>query len=179
MNARDSLKKEQKEKFDRIITEKIVNSEEFINARKVIVFASVGSEFDTGGLINRCRILNKSVFYPKCTDKKGNMKFFEVKSDADLQKGLYSIPEPKETCKEYEFSKNDIIIIPALSVDRNFYRLGYGGGYYDRFLKDFDGIGICPCYGELLTDKLPTDEFDMKVDIIVTESGIYKREVIR
>lgn len=173
---RKHIPKDRKAIYDKEISNKITQTDYFKNAKQVLVFASCGDEFDTRYIIEKCRMENKSVFYPLCIDKQGEMKFLKVDSNEDLQNGMYDIPEPKSTCDEYKPEQNDLIIVPCLSVDNNGYRIGYGKGYYDRFLKDFNGVSICPCYHELLTDSLPTDEYDVKINILITEK--FTKEVI-
>ena len=173
---RRNIPKEKKVIYEKQISRQVTESEYFKNAQQVLVFASSDEEFDTRYIIECCRNENKSVFYPLCVDDSGNMKFFRVDSAEDLQVGMYGIYEPKHTCKEYKQKENDIVIVPCLSADKNGYRIGYGKGYYDRFLKDFNGVSVCPCYEELLTDTLPTDKYDIKVNIIVTQNST--KEVI-
>ena len=169
VEKRKNIPKNKKAIYDKEISRKITQSDYFKKAEQVLVFASVCDEFDTQFIIEKCRMENKSIFFPLCIDKQGEMKFFKVDSREDLQSGMYGIPEPKSTCEEYTPEENDLIIVPCLSVDKNGYRIGYGRGYYDRFLKGFKGISICPCYEELLTDRLPTDEYDVKINILITE----------
>ncbi len=169
---RRSIPKVQKEIYDKAISEKIINTDYFKNAEQILVFASTDEEFDTRYIIERCRIEYKRVFYPRCFDKNGNMEFFKVDSVGDLEIGMMGLLEPKHTCKPYKSKENDIIIVPALSVDKNKYRIGYGGGYYDRFLKNFNGVSICPCYSEMCSESLPTDEYDIKVSVVATEKEV-------
>ncbi len=176
LEKRKKISCEKKVIFDKEISRKIIESDYFKKAEQILIFASSDDEFDTRFIIERCRMEYKRVFYPLCTDGNGNMKFLKVDSVGDLKVGMYNIPEPKSYCKEYKCCENDIVIVPCLSVDKNGYRIGYGKGYYDRFLKNFNGVSICPCYESLLMDKLPTDEYDIKVDIIVTENDV--KEVI-
>lgn len=173
---RKNIPKEKKVIYDNAISERIVNSDYFKNAGQVLIFSSTDDEFDTKYVIECCRNENKKVFYPLCIDDMGNMKFFQVDFPDDLQVGMYGIFEPKPYCKEYNPQENDVIIVPCLSVDERGFRIGYGKGYYDRFLKKFNGVSICPCYKELLTDKLPTDKYDIKIKIIVTQNST--KEVI-
>ncbi len=173
---RRNISKEKKVIYDKEISKRIINSDCFKKAQQVLVFSSTDDEFDTKLIIECCRTENKNVFYPVCTDSNGNMKFFKADSNDDLQIGMYQIFQPKPYCEEYKPNENDIVIVPCLSVDKNGYRIGYGKGYYDRFLKDFNGISICPCYEELLTDTLPTDKYDIKVNSIVTQNST--KEVI-
>lgn len=170
LNKRHNISKEKKTIYDKLISDKIINSDYFKNAGQVLVFASTEDEFDTRFIIEQCRLRQKRVFYPLCLDGIGNMAFFKADCVGDLEYGMYGILEPKKTCKKYIQKENDVIIVPALSVDKDGYRIGYGKGYYDRFLKNFKGIGICPCYDELLTDKLPVDENDVKANIVVTQT---------
>lgn len=174
LHKRKSLDKVTKAKNDIVICKSICDTTEFKNAENVLIFAPAKDEFDVSYIVERCREQHKRVYYPRCTDKEGNMKFCKVDGFGDLSPGMYGILEPKPTCREYTFHKDDIVIVPCLSVDRHFNRLGYGKGYYDRFLKEFQGVSICPCYSEMFSDELPTDEFDIKINIIVTD-----KEVIR
>ena len=173
---RKEISQEKKVIYDKEISKKIMDSDYFKRAEQVLVFASSENEFDTRYIIERCRFLYKRVFYPVCIDNAGVMEFLKVESVGDLQYGMYNLLEPKQTCKKYIPKENDIVIVPALSVDTNGNRIGYGKGYYDRFLKDFNGISICPCYEEMMTDTLPTDENDIKINIFVTQNQL--KEVI-
>lgn len=172
IESRKSLDKTEKAKWDKIISEKIINSDYFKNAEQVLIFSSTDDEFDTRYIIERCRLLYKRVFYPLCIDSEGKMEFYKVDSVGDLQVGMYNILEPKSTCKKYIPQDNDLIIVPCLSADRHKNRIGYGKGYYDRFLKDFNGVSVSPCYDILLEDEIPTDKYDMQINIIVTDKEV-------
>ncbi len=172
IESRKSLDKTEKAKWDKIISEKIINSDYFKNAEQVLIFSSTDDEFDTRYIIERCRLLYKRVFYPLCIDSEGKMEFYKVDFVGDLQVGMYNILEPKSTCKKYIPQDNDLIIVPCLSADRHKNRMGYGKGYYDRFLKDFNGMSVSPCYDILLEDEIPTDKYDMKINIIVTDKEV-------
>lgn len=158
--------------MDKTISFNIIKSDWFKKATQVLIFSSVGNEFDTRLLIDECRSLNKATFFPLCVDSFGKMEFLKVASSDDLQSGMYNIPEPKGTCEKYIQKENDLIIVPCLSVDREKNRIGYGKGYYDRFLKGFNGVSLCPCYCEMVTNKLPIDENDIKINIIVTDKEV-------
>lgn len=166
---RKNIDKNEKIIYDKKISDLIIGTKLFENANNVLVFASTTDEFNTESIIKACRDNHKKVFYPRCADKLGNMDFFEVNEENDLSIGMFGIFEPTEKCPKYVPEKNDIVILPALSVDSRFYRIGYGRGYYDRFLKDFQGVSICPCYDEMLADVLPADEFDIKINVLVTQ----------
>lgn len=169
---RRSIPKDQKAIYDKVISEKIIQSDYFKKAEQVLVFASTDEEFDTRYIIERCRYEHKRVFYPRCLDKDGNMMFYKADCVGDLEVGMRGILEPRLTCKPYKYKENDIAIVPALSVDNQKYRIGYGGGYYDRFLKNFNGVSICPCYDELCLENLPADEYDIKVSVVATQKEV-------
>lgn len=172
LEKRRNIPKEKKAKYDKVISETIINSDYFKKAEQVLVFASTDEEFDTRYIIERCRFEHKRVFYPLCLDLDGNMEFLKVDSVGDLEIGSYKLLEPKKTCKKYREKENDLVIVPALSVDRNKNRIGYGKGYYDRFLKDFNGVSICPCYSEMYSESLPADEYDIKVSYVATDKEV-------
>lgn len=173
---RKEISKDKKVIYDKEISRQIIESDFYKKATQVLVFASTQDEFDTSFIVECCRIDDKKVFYPICIDNSGKMEFKEVNSPKDLEYGMYNILEPKSYCKDYKPGENDIVIVPCLSVDKFGYRIGYGKGYYDRFLNNFSGASICPCYDELLSDTLPTDKFDIKINILVTQNIL--KEVI-
>ncbi len=172
LEKRKSLDKTEKAKWDKIISEKIINSDYWQKAEQVLVFSSTDDEFDTKHIIECCKAQSKEIFYPLCTDRNGNMEFFKVDSADDLVLGMYNIFEPKSTCEKYIQKEDDLVIVPCLSADRKKNRIGYGKGYYDRFLKDFNGVSVSPCYDILLEDEIPTDKYDMKINIIVTDKEV-------
>ena len=115
----------------------------------------------------------KKVAFPISHVKEKQLTFHEITSISDLNVGTYNIPEPSEALpKITDFSKT-LCIVPALAFDCLGFRLGYGGGYYDRFLSSFNGTSLGLVYSQLYTKALPTDIFDAIVDIIVTENGGY------
>ena len=91
----------------------------------------------------------------------------------ELTIGSFSVPEPLAEAPLY---RNDssltVCVIPALAYDGQGYRLGYGKGYYDRFLTDFSGTRIGVGYQMLMLEQVPHNRFDLKADLIVTEKGV-------
>lgn len=174
LKIRNEIPASQKAEFDKILTDKILSLPEFESAQCVLLFASVGSEVDTWGVFSECIRQNKKVYFPKCIDE-GNMEFFRAASKNDFTVGKYGIPEPTSDEKYTFHSKDDLSLIPALAVGKDFSRLGYGKGYYDRFLKNFKGISVCPIYSEQLCESVPTDEFDIPPKIIITPTDLIRR----
>ena len=88
-----------------------------------------------------------------------------IKDTSQLEKGMYGIPEPGDDCPVVGADRIDLAVVPGYAFDMDGGRLGKGGGYYDRFLKDFQGFkaGICPA--GCLVHKVPMEEWDIRVDI--------------
>ena len=85
----------------------------------------------------------------------------------------YGIPEPPEHLPEITDFNGAFCVVPALAFSKNGQRLGYGGGYYDRFLSDFDGVSAGLCYSDFFINKLPAEKHDIALDIIVSEKGVF------
>ena len=100
------------------------------------------------------------------------MTFYYITSLDDLSEGMYGIMEPDERYTADVYNINSICIVPGLAFDLKGYRLGYGKGYYDRFLKDFNGVSVSPCYDSMLEDEIPTDKYDIQINIIVTDKEV-------
>lgn len=116
--------------------------------------------------------LGKQVALPVCHPKDHTLSFHLVSSTDELAMGNYGILEPSRLAPQPELTENTLCLLPALSFDLLGYRLGYGGGYYDRFLENFPGRTIGPIYSCLLTDRLPIGEHDQATHHIMTERGI-------
>ena len=147
---------------NKTITESVLESEQYKNADKIFAYWSVDSEVDTHDIIAKALSDGKRVALPKCTDKNGNMKFYYIASLADLVDGMYGIKEPPEDFIAEDYTENSLCLVPALAFDKEGYRLGYGKGYYDRFLSDISPYKLGICKKELLLEKLPYSEYDIK-----------------
>ncbi len=136
----------------------------------IFIFSSFGSEVQTHALIKACLLSNQRVCLPLC-GQNGLMRAIEVRDFSALRPGIFGILEPQSGA-EVPKAQIDLALVPGLAFDRFGYRLGYGKGYYDRFLQGFSGRSIGLCYAALLQERLPTAEFDRAVGEIVTEKGI-------
>ncbi len=167
LNLRDSLSKEEMVRVSRIIQEKVLESDEFNSSYIVGLYSPIGSEVDTSTLAKRviesCRVLA----YPRIEDKY-TMVFARVRDPTmDLTLGRYGILEPSDSC---EMVKPDLIIVPGLVWDERGYRIGYGKGYYDRYLSSNpDAAKIGLAYDFQVLSSIPHSESDVRVNMIVTE----------
>lgn len=172
---RNDIKNKVKLSFQ--ISDNLFNSEIYNNAESVFCYSSFGSEVDTTDIILNSLARNKTVALPVCKDKNGNMDFYKINSFSDLIEGAYGILEPNTNiCEKINSTEKTLITVPAVIFDKKGYRIGYGKGYYDRYLKNFNGISVGLCYNECIVDEVPIGEFDQKVDFIDCENFLIKTE---
>lgn len=152
----------------------LIDSDIYINADTVLLYWSHGSEVRTHRMIDKALADGKAVALPRCLDSDGNMQFYLIKSLSDLSDGMYGIKEPETDIVADDFTCDSLCVVPGLSFSYEGYRLGYGKGYYDRFLDTFKGLSVGLCYKECLTDYLPTDRYDKKVNYIISNNTIIK-----
>ena len=167
---RKSLKSAEKAQKDDKIFKKIILLDEFVKADTVLCYFSSEIEVETKEIINYSLKNGKKVALPKCIDKQGNMVFKYISSLDELVDGAYGLAEPPIHNKTFNDAKSAICIIPCLMADMKGYRLGFGKGYYDRFLSNFNGFKCVICYRENLVNKLPIYEgLDIKCDVFITD----------
>ena len=155
---------ENKKQKEIIIINKLLNLDIIKESNNILIYMSTKEEVSTKKLINRLLKLNKKIFIPKVINK--NLKFYKLDYN-HLRVSIYNILEPtnREELKTFEKS---VIIVPGLMFDKSGNRLGYGGGYYDRFLSDKTIYKIGICFKEFLVDSIPNCKFDIKMDIVIT-----------
>lgn len=169
-----SLSAEDKERNDRKIANKLLNLWTFRDADTLLAYMSTNIEVDTRYLIERAWELGKKVAVPRCVAGTRNMVFYYISSFDDLENGAFGVMEPDvQKCKSVTDFENCICVVPALVFDKECFRLGYGKGYYDRFLAAFKGTAIGICYEACRKDTVPHGKFDKSLDLFITESRIY------
>lgn len=175
-NARNSLTPEEHKIKSKLITDKLLKLSEYIKADTIFIYYPFRSEIDTTEIIKDALLNNKKVVLPKVTGE--NLKIFFISDiKMDLKPGSYGILEPDiNSCKEANLNEIDLAIVPGLCFDLNFNRIGYGGGFYDKILsklrKDVKIIALA--FDLQIINNIPSCAHDKKVNIILTESGIYK-----
>ena len=169
---RADMDKAIKAQLDQKICDYIVNSMSFKYADVLLMFCPTQEEINILPLFEAAKKEGKRVAFPRCYAK-GIMKFFYVDDLTLLKEGKYGIKAPDEG-EEFTSSLHPLCLVPCLSATKSGTRLGYGGGFYDRFLHKFDGISMCVQYDEFVTDELPQERrYDKKFDVLVTESGVF------
>jgi 5-formyltetrahydrofolate cyclo-ligase len=140
-------------------------------AQTVLLFYGVGTEPDTRRLFAPLWARGKRLCLPRCLP--GNtMEIFEIQPDTVLRPGFGGIPEPGADCG-LPLARGDVelILVPALCCDRRGFRLGQGGGYYDRYLAANPRGTVCLCRRALLRQALPAEPWDIAAEWILTEDG--------
>ncbi len=158
---------------DKSVTDFLTGMPAFRKADTVLLYYSANSEVSTADIFAYCLRVGKTAAFPVCLDDKGIMDFFVVESEDDLCEGMYGIRAPKASCKRLNATEKSVCIVPGLAFDKSGYRIGYGKGYYDRYLSDFPGVSIGLCYEELHIDCLPVKPHDIKVNYLITDKMIY------
>lgn len=172
--AREVLSEQERSVLDNRITQKLLATSEYAEATTVLTYVSVSSEVSTRMFIECALRDGKTVAVPRCLP--GHcLEFVAIASLEQLVAAPFNLLEPaKELPAVTEDQKNNsICIVPALLVDTKGYRLGYGAGFYDRFLSTYPGKKICLAYQQSLSrTTLPHTEFDVPVDMVITELGV-------
>lgn len=172
-HVRDALSPEERLVQSREICMQISQTEAYAQAQSVLLYAALGSEIDLSLLAHDAWQKGKTVAYPRCFDGQGHMAFYVVDAPEQLVPGRYSIPEPDEHCPQWQAEGSALCIVPALAVDACGHRLGYGKGYYDRFLETFDGVRVCAVYTACIAESLPHDAYDVPMQHIIDGKGAW------
>lgn len=149
------------------IGEKVVASSEFSEAEKIFVYLSSTTEPETRYIIKKALETGKKVYVPLCVSK-GIMKMADITTETVFTKGYMGISEPVGYRDFYE-SEIDLAIIPCLCASYDGKRLGHGAGFYDRFLENRKCVKICLCFDRLINDNIPVDNYDVRMDKVITE----------
>lgn len=162
-----------KARKDGAILERLVKLPEYRAAKLVLTYVSTAIEVDTFALIRKALAEGKRVAVPYCLPGKVEMLFCEISSLETLAPGSFGVlePDPGRQPVLTAFPRS-ICILPGLGFDLEGYRLGYGKGYYDRFLSKYRGTNIGVCYNICLKPLLPHGRYDKMVDILVTEKFV-------
>lgn len=164
-----------KQKSD-FICKSILALPEFSSCDALFLYAPIKSEADIFPLFYEALKKGIKVAFPISVKSSSTLDFRFVSSDEELVLGAYGIREPREDLPRATFTKNSICIVPALSFDKSGNRLGYGKGFYDRFLNEFCGTAIGVAFCELICEALPTESTDIPVDIIITDKESVKAQ---
>lgn len=173
---RDSLDAEYRAVCDIAIAKTLLSSDEYSYAKEIFIYVSARSEVDTFSIINRALADGKRVAVPHCRD--GLMNFYYIVSTDELVCSQFGIPTVDVNKAVIAVPCDETLcVVPALSFDGEGNRLGYGGGYYDRFLalNSVKTAGLCREVS--IAVSLPAEEYDIKIDCVITEKSVIRRRV--
>lgn len=170
---RERLSPEQKSAFDQAILSRLAALKEYAKADTVFTYVSKSIEVDTFALIAAAFSAGKRVAVPRCVPGTYDMEFYFIRSLEDLAAGSFGVLEPVPAkCALVPKDAVGLCVVPGLSFDTQGYRLGYGKGYYDRFLAEFQGNTVGICYSGCIQWNLPHGYYDKPVDLLITEKYI-------
>ncbi|HEY8910118.1 MAG TPA: 5-formyltetrahydrofolate cyclo-ligase [Desulfosporosinus sp.] len=178
LNQRAALGEEERKSKSRIIQQKLLDLPEFKKAKTVLLFLDFRGEVETMALAEATIALGKRLILPRCAPQ-GILLPIEVRDlAADLEPGAFGIREPKLTLGVVEPSEIDLVIIPGSGFDLQGNRLGYGGGFYDRFFMHLKPLTprVALCFGCQVIEQIPVDKHDAKMTMLITENDVYKFE---
>ena len=169
---REKLSPEIKRDLDLKIAVNIRKLKEYSPARTLLIYMSTPIEVDTRKIIENAWADGKKVAVPRCIPGTRDMEFHYIESFEELHSGTFSVLEPQESKPIVTDFSGCLMIVPGMQFDMQGYRIGYGKGYYDRYMVKFKGISVGICYADELKPFMYHGRFDRQVDIVVTDKRI-------
>ena len=158
-----------KEELSKIIINKLINLDIYKKSKVVALYNSLKDEVDTNYLINES-MKEKTILLPRIIDNK--MIFIKVNKHTKFLQSTFKVQEP--IGEEYQ-GNIDLIIVPGVAFDNKLNRMGYGMGYYDKYLSNKDIYKIGICFDSQFVNLVPTNELDIKMDMVITNNKIFTK----
>ena len=165
LEKRDAISAELRDILSKNIHQNLKHISSYINSQNIACYFPIGSEVDTYAIMLDILRQNKCLLLPRIVND--NLMFYNVPSLEKLEKGNFGIMEPKDSCKKAD--KIDCVLVPTVGVSKLGIRLGYGKGYYDKFLSSTDAVKISLTYSKQIVKIIPSDSHDIKMNWIITE----------
>lgn len=181
LDVRNSLEQSWRAGQSQKIVHRLQQSEQYERAEIILSYSSIRSEVETQALNEMVLEQGKKLYLPRTYAEEKRMSFYRVEDLSQLKKGYQGILEPEETIpfeRQFEQSANRekqkiLMLMPGVAFDADGYRMGYGGGYYDRYLSQY-GIymtSIFLAFEEQRVQRIPAESYDRKPDMILTQKG--------
>ena len=174
LEKRDATSAELRDITSEKIHENLKKISSYTSSQNVACYSSIGSEINTRNIMLEILEQGKNLLLPRVVNE--NLEFYIVTNLEKLEKGSFEIMEPRDSCERAK--KIDCLLIPTVGVSKLGTRLGYGNGYYDRFLASTDTVKISLTYSKQIIKSIPNDLHDINVDWIVTEDEIIETQGI-
>jgi len=165
LEKRDATSAELRDILSGKIHENLKKVSSYINSQNIGCYFPIGSEVNTHDIMLNILEQGKNLLLPRIVNDR--LEFCVVTNLEKLEKGRFEIMEPKDSSERVK--KIDCVLIPTVGVSKLGVRLGYGKGYYDRFLSSTDAMKISLTYSKQIVKSIPSDSHDIKIDWIVTE----------
>ncbi|MDF2945699.1 MAG: 5-formyltetrahydrofolate cyclo-ligase [Bacillales bacterium] len=173
LNELKKLSIDFKNHYTQIIHNKLFATESWSNSKNISITLSTELEIDTYAIIRKAWEQGKNVSVPATDVLTKSMTFYNINSFDNLKTTKFGIKEPDENHEESKIENFDLIIVPGVYFNKRKYRIGYGGGYYDRFLPKVKATKISLAYDFQVDEIFVEDKFDYPVDTIITEVSEY------
>lgn len=170
----DQIRAEEFNRHASLLHEHVLQLSEWKQAKTIALTMSRGKEIPTMPLIEKAWEEGKTVCIPTCFPKTKEMVFYEYTPETKMTSSYFGLlePDPLESTVVHK-EAIDLIIVPGVCFDQRGYRIGYGGGYYDRYLADYHGITLALSLSVQQVDHLPAEPHDIPVSIMVSEKGAF------
>lgn len=173
---RGNIPSQERRKKSETICEHLLNSPEYAKYQHILVYAAIQSEAELHKFCEQAWKEKKSLYFPKVQNK--DMEFYQVREWGQLKEGSFHVPEPDIT--EYDLPVFDgkasaWMLVPGVAFDAHGWRMGYGGGFYDRYLDRFFNLHLTGiAFGEQIAEQIPVEVFDHRMDDVITEQQWYR-----
>lgn len=168
-----SMDKQQYAQLSNALCEQLLQDPSIIKGKTIAVTISSFPEVNTWPLIEALWDLGKHVVVPKCNAKTKEMTFYTITSFSQTENVYMDLLEPIPTvCEPVNKNQIDVCIVPGIVFDNRGYRIGYGGGYYDRFLNDYKGQTISLAFPCQLVEFVPNTHYDLPIKRLITNEAI-------
>ncbi|MFA9559378.1 5-formyltetrahydrofolate cyclo-ligase [Evansella sp. AB-rgal1] len=163
----------EKKERDNVIQQRLFSLPAWQAAKVVGVTISMEHEIDTYTIINHAWEEGKTVVVPKCIPKERKLLFYRITSFHQLEESYYGLKEPiPNKTEKYHPEDMDLLLVPGIVFDRRGYRIGHGGGYYDRFLHGKSMKTCSLCYDFQFVEVVPNENHDIPVQIIIKDTDL-------
>lgn len=177
LNIRNKMSETEIKSKSTAIIQQVLKTPEYEEADNILLYADFNHEVMTKELFDYAVLNKKRVYFPKCSDSGNKMEFYQIVSVKQLSRGKYGILEPpveREYCFSYRKEEDTLAIIPGVAFDMQGYRIGYGKGFYDSYLKNrMQMTFMALAYSNQIVETIPHERHDIRMDKVVTEEIIY------
>ena len=177
LSKRDSMDAADNKRLSGTICRSLIALSAYESSKTIMCFVSFRSEVNTGIIIKNILDRGKRLVVPVADIKTKSLKLSYVNSIGDLVPGAYGIPEPSPSSfREASPEDIDLVLVPGACFNLKGYRIGYGGGYYDKFLPGIrkDALALGLCFDFQIVSSIEPEKHDVPVDMVLTEKRMIK-----